>query len=90
MRTTISGGQFKRDVQQAERRGKDMGKLRALVLLLTENTPLPAKYKAHPLKGDWKHHRNSHIEPDWLLIYKIAGETLHLVRTGTHANIFGK
>lgn len=90
MRNSISGGQFKRDVQQAERRGKDMGKLRVLVLLLIENKPLPAKYKDHPLKGDWKHHRNSHIEPDWLLIYKIDGNNLHLVRTGTHADIFGK
>ncbi|OGR03978.1 MAG: damage-inducible protein [Deltaproteobacteria bacterium RIFOXYD12_FULL_53_23] len=86
----ISGGQFKRDVQQAEKRGKDMSKLRALVMLLLANEPLPAKYKDHPLKGDWKHHRNSHIEPDWLLIYKIGGDSLHLVRTGTHADIFGK
>ena len=40
------------------------------------------------LGGDWKHHRDCHIEPDWLLIYKIDGDDLYLVRTGTHSDIF--
>jgi len=88
MRNVVRGAKFKRDVKLVERRGKDMSKLRVLILLLIEGSPLPAAYKDHPLSGDWKHHRDCHIEPDWLLIYKIDGDDLYLVRTGTHADLF--
>ncbi len=40
------------------------------------------------LAGDWKHFRDCHIEPDWLLIYKIDDDDLQLVRTGTHSDLF--
>jgi len=88
VREIIRNIQFKRDVRLAEKRGKDMGKLRELILLLAEETPLPPRYKDHPLSGEWKHHRDSHIEPDWLLLYKIDDNDLYLVRTGTHADLF--
>ncbi len=88
MRETIRSSQFKRDVKLAERRGKDMSKLRELILLLVEGAPLPPRYRDHSLSGDWKHHRDCHIEPDWLLLYKIDGNDLYLVRTGTHADLF--
>jgi len=89
MRHPISVGQFKRDVKLCKKRNKDMTKLRDLMTLLIEDKPLPPEYKDHPLKGNWKHHRDSHIEPDWLLIYKIDGNNLYFVRTGSHADIFG-
>ena len=88
MRQIIRSTQFKRDVRLAEKRGKDLAKLRELILLLVEEKPLPANYKDHPLSGDWKHYRDSHIEPDWLLLYKVEGDDLYLVRTGTHADLF--
>ena len=88
MRNLIRGTQFKRDVKLAAKRGKDMTKLRDLILLLAGETPLPSRYKDHPLSGEWKHHRDSHIEPDWLLLYKIDDNDLYLVRTGTHADLF--
>jgi mRNA interferase YafQ len=65
-----------------------MAKLRQLILLLIEEGPLPPQYKDHPLKGEWMQFRDCHIEPDWLSIYKIDGDDLHLVRTGTHADLF--
>ncbi len=65
-----------------------MNKLREAILILVDERPLPARYKDHPLHGDWKDHRDCHIEPDWLLIYKVSGQDLHLVRTGTHADLF--
>ena len=65
-----------------------MSRLRELILLLVEQKALPARYRDHPLRGNWKHHRDSHIEPDWLLIYKIDENDLYLVRTGTHADLF--
>ena len=88
MRDPSYSGQFRRDVKRAEKRGKDMAKLREVILLLVEGDPLPARYKDHPLSGEWSHHRECHIEPDWLLIYKVDGNDLYLVRTGTHSDLF--
>jgi mRNA interferase YafQ len=88
LRNPISGAQFRRDVKLAQKRGKDMAKLRDIILLLVDGGILPARYRDHPLGGDWKHFRDCHIEPDWLPIYKIDGEDLHLVRTGTHSDLF--
>ncbi len=88
MRNLISGSQFRRDVKLARKRGKDLTKLRELILLLGAGAELPRKYKDHPLSGDWQHYRDCHIEPDWLLIYKIVGEDIYLVRTGSHSDLF--
>jgi mRNA interferase YafQ len=88
VRNPISRSQFRSDVKLVQKRGKDMTKLRDVILLLIEEKILPPHYKDHPLKGEWKHFRDCHIEPDWLLIYKIDGDDLHLVRTGTHSDLF--
>ena len=71
------------------RRGRDKGNLRAFIELLTTHSPIPNEYKDHSLKGDYKGYRDLHIEPDWLLIYKRDEKNLWLVRTGSHADIFG-
>jgi mRNA interferase YafQ len=57
-----------------------MGKVRERILLLG-GQPLPARYRDHPLSGNWQGYRDIHIEPDWLLIYRIVGDELRLVRT---------
>ncbi|MEO4000588.1 type II toxin-antitoxin system YafQ family toxin [Mesorhizobium sp. CAU 1732] len=88
MLTPVHTGQFRRDVKRVEKRGKDLGKLRELLGLLLIESELPATYKDHPLKGDWKGFRDAHIEPDWLLIYRVVGTELQLARTGTHADLF--
>lgn len=88
MLTPVRSGQFKRDVKRAEKRGKDLDKLRTLLLMLIEERPLPEKYRDHPLKGQWSGYRDAHIEPDWLLIYRVVGEELQLTRTGTHSDLF--
>lgn len=81
-------GAFKRDAKRAERRGKDLAKLRRLLSLLIDQAPLHERYRDHPLKGRWAGCRDIHIEPDWLLIYQIDGDRLVLLRTGTHADLF--
>jgi mRNA interferase YafQ len=86
--TPVRSGRFKRDVRRAERRGKDLAKLRAVLSLLIEAKPVPTRYGDHALGGDWKGFRDLHIEPDWLLLYRIEGEELQLARTGTHADLF--
>lgn len=88
MLTPVWSGRFKRDVKRAEKHGKDMDKLKATLSLLIEQKPIPASYNDHPLRGDWKGWRDLHIEPDWLLLYRIEGNDLELARTGTHSDLF--
>ena len=88
MRSPSYSGQFQRDVKLAERRGKDMRKLKQILSLLIAGQALPARLKDHPLKGEWKGCPDLHIEPDWLLIYRVDGKTVRFERTGTHADLF--
>lgn len=84
----VRSSRFKRDVRKAKTRGKDMDKLRALLASLVQREPLSARHRDHPLRGIWKGYREAHIEPDWLVIYQVKGSELHLVRTGTHSDLF--
>ena len=88
MLTPVQSTQFKKDVKKARKRSKDLDKLKALLSLLIHQTPLPEAYQDHPLRGHWRGYRDAHIEPDWLLLYRVDGEELQLARTGTHADLF--
>ena len=90
MRLPSYTGQFKRDVKLAEKRGKDMSKLRTVIKLLLAGLSLPRELGDHPLKGEWKASRDLHIEPDWVLIYRVDGDAVRFERTGTHSDLFGK
>lgn len=65
-----------------------MSKLKTILNLLIEGKPLPATYLDHPLKGNRSGFRDVHIEPDWLLIYKIVGNVVLFERTGRHTDLF--
>ncbi len=88
MSTPVRSTRFKRDVRKAARRGRDLTRLRTLLDSLIRQDPLTARHLDHPLRGIWKGYREAHIEPDWLLIYRIVGNELRLVRTGSHADLF--
>ena len=79
---------FERDLKRARKRGKDIGKLHAVVETLLKGERLPPRCRAHPLSGDWKGFWECHLEPDWLLIWKQDEDALPLVRTGTHSDLF--
>lgn len=79
---------FLKDLKLAKKRGYDLDKLEAIVDLLQAQQSLPPKNKDHTLTGEWKHHRECHIQPDWLLIYRIEATFLILERTGTHSDLF--
>ncbi|MBQ6845895.1 MAG: type II toxin-antitoxin system YafQ family toxin [Oscillospiraceae bacterium] len=85
-------GQFKKDYKLAIKRGCNMQLFQEVVTLLAEEKTLPAKYKDHALldSKEYKGMRECHIQPDWLLIYKIYKDTLilQLIRTGTHSDLF--
>ena len=59
---------------------------------LASGEQLPEKNKDHALTGNWVGHRECHIQPDWLLVYRMENDllVLTLARTGTHSDLFGK
>ena len=79
---------FKKDIKTQIKRRKDMSKLKDLIILLLAETPLDPSYENHPLYGNYIGNMECHIEPDWLLIYRIENGFLYLVRTGTHSDLF--
>ncbi|MBS0168407.1 MAG: type II toxin-antitoxin system YafQ family toxin [Nitrospira sp.] len=79
---------FLKDLKLAKKRGYEIDKLEAIVDLLQAQQSLPPKNKDHTLTGEWNHHRECHIQPDWLLIYRIEVTFLILERTGTHSDLF--
>lgn len=85
-----SGNTFKKDVKILLKRKYDFQKLQHVVSLLAKQKKLPLKYKEHNLSGEYSKYQECHIEPNWILIYKIEEETnsLYLFRTGTHSDLF--
>ena len=90
MLVPVRSTQFRRDVRRMRRRGKDLKKLRQPLATLLQQAQLPARYRDHPLRGKWRGYRDFHIEPDWLLIYRVEGDELQLVRTGSHSDLFNE
>lgn len=82
--------QFKKDFKSAVKRNLDISKLTEVINLLADGQELPEKYKDHFLKGNYAGYRECHIQPDWLLIYKISEDVLilSLFRTGSHSELF--
>ena len=74
------------------KRGLKIRLLEDVVAALAMGEPLPEKYKDHALTGNWVGHRECHIQPDWLLVYRIEDDVLVLAlsRTGSHSDLFGK
>ncbi len=81
---------FKRDLKLAKKRNKNLKSVHEIIEQIVHEKPLALQLKDHPLTGNWNHHRELHIEPDWLLIYKLLSEekTVIFVRTGTHSDLF--
>lgn len=84
--------QFKKDYKLAVKRGLKIELLKDIVATLAMGEKLPEKNKDHALAGNWVGHRECHILPDWLLIYRIEDDVLvlTLARTGSHSDLFGK
>ena len=94
MRTIEWTSAFRRDYKRTKStpRHKDIETLLAAIVgLLAEDQPLQARHRDHPLGGNWKDHRECHLKPDLLLIYKRPDkDTLRLVRMGPHSELFAK
>jgi mRNA interferase YafQ len=80
--------QFKKDYKRIKRQNKNLDKLKDVIDMLVACRKLDPKYHDHQLAGRWSGHKDCHIEPDWVLIYMIKNDELHLERTGSHAELF--
>jgi mRNA interferase YafQ len=81
---------MKQDLKRILKRGKDISKLKNVLNLLANECELPKKYRNHKLAGNYAGHFECHIEPDWLLIYKIINDEMILIATatGSHSDLF--
>lgn len=86
----VMSTRFRKDLKLASRRGLPLEKLERIVNLLQAGEPLPAENRDHFLTGDYAGFRECHIQPDWLLIYRVQDDELclFLFRTGTHSDLF--
>ncbi len=83
---------FKKDYKLAMKRHRNINLLDDIIRMLSKGETLPEKNKDHELTGNWIGHRECHIQPDWLLIYRIEDDVLvlTLTRTGSHSDLFGR
>jgi mRNA interferase YafQ len=84
----VTTKQFEKDIKLAIKRGKDLNKIIHIMQLLLKEEVLPFKNRDHNLSGNYINRRECHIEPDWLLIYKLGNEQIIFERTGTHSDLF--
>ncbi len=84
---------FKKDIKKARKDpGKNLDDLRVVLEVLQQAQPLAQSYKDHSLLGKYKDHRECHIYPDWLLIYRLFPQEreIILVRLGSHSDLFNQ
>ena len=90
MLKVVQSNQFRKDLKLAKKRGLDLNLLKEVVDKLCAGEQLPPKNRNHKLSHEYKEFMECHIEPNWLLIYKIQDDNLllYLFRTGTHSDLF--
>lgn len=79
---------FEKDVELTKRRNKNLEKLKEVIGKLILQESLDTRYKDHVLTGNYSGRRECHIEPNWLLIYKLEEKRIIFERTGTHSDLF--
>jgi mRNA interferase YafQ len=88
MKAIFQTSQFKKDFKRIKKRGKDLSKLKEVVSAIANSEVLEERQRDHALSGNWTGSRDCHIEPDWILIYRVDGDYLFLERTGSHSDLF--
>jgi mRNA interferase YafQ len=83
-------GPFKRERKLMQKRNRDLDKLTDVIALLINEQPLLPSHKDHPLHGKYKGKRECHVEPDWVLIYRIDIENRRVIfyHTGSHSDLY--
>ena len=83
-------GSFNKDLKLMQKRRKAIPKLSEVMRMLIQEEPLLPRHENHPLHGNYEGKWECHVEPDWLLIYRIdkAGRRIIFYRTGSHSDLF--
>ena len=84
----VQTSKFKKDYKKVKKQNKDIDKLVEILELLINQKSLPAKNRDHALTGSLNKYRECHIEPDWLLMYRVDGQKIIFERTGSHSELF--
>lgn len=87
-RTLYYTNQFKKDYKRVQKQRKNLAFLKEVIGKLVNEQALDEKLRDHSLVGNYAGTRECHLEPDWLLIYRLEGENIYLVRIGSHAELF--
>ena len=89
MKTIRYSTQFKKDIKKYANNQQKIDALFEIVKYLERSVPIPAIYKPHRLKGEYKGCWECHIESDFLLIWiDDKTDTIWLERLGTHSELF--
>jgi len=88
MKAIFQTSQFKKDFKRIKKQCKDLSKLKEVVSVIARGDVLEKCHRDHALIGKGAGSRDCHIEPDWILIYRVEAESLFLERTGSHSDLF--
>jgi len=80
---------YRKDIKLMIKQGKDLTSLDSIIDKLRKREPLDPRHKDHALKGNYVNHRECHVTPDWLLVYRVDEDilVLSLTRTGSHSDL---
>ena len=86
----VFSNKFKRDFKRSKKQHRNIAEFEKVLKLLVSGKKLPESYRDHSLTGNYADYRECHIEPDWLLVYKIDNDKIELLlfRLGSHSDLF--
>jgi len=90
MLTLKTTRQFQKDYKKSVKSGGDMARLKQVMTWIAHEQSLPPALRDHKLIGNYRARRECHLAGDWLLIYKIEGDTVIFERTGSHSELLRK
>lgn len=88
MRQVFYTSKFRKDFKLVIKRGCKLSLIKKVMKDLENEIPLDRSYKEHPLSGNYIGTIECHIQPDWLIIYRLDGDSVTFIRTGSHADLF--
>lgn len=86
----VPSNQFKKDLKLAKKHGLKIDHLRDVINTLAQQQKLADSYRDHNLTEEYRGFRECHVEPDWLLVYRIDGGALEFCSVPEHTQIFSK
>ena len=88
MKRLIVSNACRKDIRQLKKRGHRFEVFYYIIECLKTEKPIPEKHRTHKLKGKWSGYNECHVRPDWLLIWREDTESVKLIRTGSHSDLF--